>query len=225
MDARRNILTSVSSRVPLAHMLAAREFRKAVLVADGRFLAIAGAGLKPLQDRLRRKPDLREDLIVDFLRYWREQVANDPFHVMWSAKPDRKFRTLEVTECRLSASVWRDDSWAEPAFENGVSLTKTVLTMGHGTLSSAYTPLVVVSMHALARRYERASDARQRAVLADLSDCVRSANWYPHAGDYVIDVDGGRWLGSCTTAQSDHRATVGLYAVRTFLGPKELALT
>jgi hypothetical protein len=225
MDARRNLLTSVSNRVPLRDMLAARELRQAVLAADEKFLVTARAGLQPIEARLRRKPELREDLILDFVRYWRERVESDPFHVMWSAKPDRRFRALELTECRLSASVWRDDSWAEPAFENGVSLTKTVLTMGHGTMSSACTPLVVVSMHALARRYERATDPRQHAVLADLGDCVRSANWYPNSGDYVIDVAGGRWLGSSTTARSDHGGTVELYAVRTFIGPKELALT
>jgi hypothetical protein len=130
-------------------------------------------------------------------------------------------------KARCGCTTWsrRYVPFSEQAFENGVSLTKTVLTAGHGTKSSAYTPLVVVSMHALARRYERASDARQQAVLADLGDCARAANWYPQNGDYVIDVDGGRWLGSCTTAQSDHRATVELYAVRTFIGPKELALT
>lgn len=224
----RSILTSVSNRVPLKHLLSARAFRQNLLASDEIFNATARALCQPIRSRLLRKRDLRKDLLIDFLRGWRQRVAEKPFHLAWSAQPDRKYQSVVLTECRLSAPVWQDCSWEQPAFEHGVSICRIQITAGHGEIICNAVPLVVLSQHALARRFERAKDIGEQAVLADIGDCARTDNWYEHQDDYVIDVAGGRWLGSCTSADYDGangRTKIICYAVRTFIGPAELTLS
>lgn len=210
-------------RIPEDAMAAARAFRDSVLRADEQFSATLATIRRPLVERLTRKRDLRPEAVIGTLRLWKERVAPMPFHLAWDAKADRRMRSLTITEVRLAGSLWLDRSWELPGQERSVSLIRLTMTAGDGRLNVRVAPIVCFSLHALSRRFQRARDWRDASVVADLSDCLRSENWFEaENGEQVIDVANGRWLGETTSAGADRGQTFRLHSIRTFVGSAQL---
>ena len=102
-----------------------------------------------------------------------------------------------------------------------------VVSAGNFTFTN---PLAAaVSLHALARRYQRARDNSDAAIRADLAALVRSVDEVEQANsDFAVPTADGQWIGEAT--DTDDRGKVKtILAARTFIsnemsqGPAEMA--
>jgi hypothetical protein len=166
----------------------------------------------PLQRRLARKPSFRRDLVEGTVRMWRVRAGNLPFTIVTDIRLDKN--RLMLTTARLTASTWRDDIWANPGLESGISLIRfDLIAAASAGVSIAATPLVVVSLHALARRMQRGAGRDHGSVAHDISACLHAA---ASQADAIEIISGGRWLGSTVPAQIA-AGEARVFACRTFI--------
>jgi hypothetical protein len=198
--------------IPAEFLGRARQFRNAVLAADAGIAAGLPGLLGPLQERLERKPGLRPAMIADFTRRWPEVIA-DRFCLARAASADKN--ALAITELRLAASHLRNSAWDGQEWENGVSIAKLHFTTADGRLRLTATPIASVSLHALARRYQRSPRRDDAAVICDLKALARQ----PPADRVTTNT--GCWHGRVVASRHEvdgEPRPLPLLAIRTFIG-------
>jgi hypothetical protein len=102
-------------------------------------------------------------------------------------------------------------SWDAEARERGLSLCKLTFAVRKGKLSLHWTPVAVISLHALGRWFERSRLREHEALIAAVAVLVDT--------DETIDrvptsSSGGFWLGAVVEGLNDHD---GKGDVRTWL--------
>lgn len=188
----------------------ARVFRnevKAVDVAMDKALAIISA---PLRARLQRHPKLRTAMLADTARRHTELVP--PQFRIGAIEGARHKIEFAVVETRLCVSWLKCDEWTDPEQrEPGVTICKFTFSVHDGRLRQRWSPMVNVSMHALARHEERRP---QRSDAALWQDLVRLAG----AGDEGerVETPHGFWLGGVIEAGDANRA-IRMRSVRRWL--------
>lgn len=122
---------------------------------------------------------------------------------------DRVFR---LGECRLSAThITNPTAWGDAA-EPGVSLIMLAMEVHKGSLGIIKRPLVSLSAHALARRFERSLSRDHAAVLRDIGALLDATD----DGDRV-PAGGGYWIGHMITATDERtRQRVKIRNVRSY---------
>jgi hypothetical protein len=199
-------------RVPSEFVGRARQFRQAVLAADTAIAAGLPGLLGPLQARLNRKPTLRPAMVVDLIRRWPE-VIPDRYCLARNASVDKN--ALTISEVRIAASHLHNPAWDGQDWEHGISVAKLNSTTGHGQLRLTVTPVASVSLHALARRYQRSIQRDHAAVIRDLKALAR----HPQSGKVFTDT--GCWCGRVVTTRHEvdgEPRPLRLLAIRTFIG-------
>jgi hypothetical protein len=123
--------------------------------------------------------------------------------------PDRDAFT--VSETRLTATWFTASTWVHgDTREPGVTLAAFGVCLDHGRLQVRWTPVAVVSAHALGRRLERGAVHSHAALAADLALLADAGP----EGDRVPAGDGW-WIGGVVQMQGRHGISVAR-AVRTF---------
>jgi hypothetical protein len=187
----------------------ARLFRAEVAQVDDQMQRALAVVLEPVRERLKRKPSIREESVLETIRQYRELTpARFRIGEITGARDRRAFA---LRDTRLTTSWLIDHGWNEPEREKGVSICKFILGCRHGRLIQEWVPLVAISPHALARRIERGADRSHAALFVDLA-VLASAE-----GEEVpTPASAGRWLGSAVVAQNDGQP-VKLANIRTWL--------
>jgi hypothetical protein len=206
--------------VPAEALGQARLFRERVLAEDLIAHDAMSAVLVPLRACITKKQRLRPVMITQAVRDWdewvptgfllaRELPATKEKH-WWRGRPRN---TLKISQLRVSASYVTHAAWPDDTKEPGLTLARLTLTAGDGRLTADQRPLATVSMHALARRFERGG-GDEAAILRDLASIV---DFGVTAGDDVRCAT-GLWVGRVLAA-NDVEATrvVRLRHIRSYL--------
>lgn len=158
-------------QVPAEFKGQARVFRAAMLDCDREFERAVVAIVAPLKVRLRRKPTLRREHVIDTIREWRRlpfpQYQLRPPQVLHDREDE-----LEIAEVRVAAGRVLNPNWESD--ELGLIVTRVGLRVAAGRLEKSLQGSIVISGHALGRRFERsrASERTAEAVLSDVDALV-----------------------------------------------------
>jgi hypothetical protein len=205
-------LASAPKRVPAEFVGLARQFRRSVLgtdlVVDKALVLIAGQ----LGYLTGRRRGFRPGYVPDLGATWSRLVLAG---LSFEREVKRDRGGVMVSELRITGSRWRNTSWHVRAddWEDGVSLTVLAVSTFSGKVDVVIRPLAAVSLHALARRYERGAGRADADILRDLHAI---ADW-PDGADRIA-VGHGFWRGASVRAVDDNqRQAIDMLAVRTFL--------
>lgn len=208
--------------VPRAFLGLARDLRRRLAAADALVPAALEAALHPLRTRLERRPTLRTDLLIDTERRWRTGLPAFGRLVLTAER--RRGVPPYFCELRAQAGGFRIEDWGEVSggggFEPGVLLEMILAQpypgMGRGGgVDVRQTTIVVVSLHALARRFQRGTDCSEAAIFADLAALAPFAQKgaLPPKARFALPAAEGWWCGERVWV--DDRLVL---AVRTYLG-------
>lgn len=162
-------------QVPAEYRGQARQFRLAMLACDLDYERAVKAIVAPLKARLRRKPTLRREHVIDTVRAWKalphRQYQLRPVETLHESEDE-----LEIAEVRLAAGRILNPDWDSD--ELGLIVTRVGLRVANGRLAKSLQGSVVISGHALGRRFERvrAADRSADAVIADIDALVGRAD-------------------------------------------------
>jgi hypothetical protein len=201
--------------VPAQFLGLARAYRARLAAQDAdtasRFDAVAGA----LRSCLMRRPTVRPERLTDAARAWQNNTGPGRLRL----EIVKSTKTLDVREIRVTAAVGRFDGWAKDVTEPGIAIIGLQLEVGRRRFRFDDAMLVGLSLHALARRFQRGFDNSAgalaedfRALAAMVTDTVLDSG-----GGVEIAVSGGRWAGVVMETAPGAR----VLAVRTFLSAKE----
>ncbi len=182
------------TRVPAEVMRQARYFRDGLkltsLACSGRMDAIVA----PLLARWRRSPIPRPETLQDAARAWKAL----PGFGRLDTTVDLTKRSLQIRELRASASDFRAQGWSTA--EPGLSVLGVVLEVAPHRCVFDILSLATVSLHALARRYQRGFSITDAAIMHDLHILAKA---HAELGDDAAATEfevavpsGGRWVGN-----------------------------
>jgi hypothetical protein len=208
---------SAPKRVPAEFIGLARQFRRQVLAADlvvDRALALIARQLGYLTGRRR---GFRPGYVPDLGATWTRLV---PAGFSFDREVKRDRGGVMVSELRITGSRWRNDSWRVGAddWEDCVSLTVLAVSTYSGKVKVVIRPLAAVSLHALARRYQRGAGRADADIVHDLHVI---ADWQDCADSVAAGT--GRWFGGAVPTRDDNqRQAIEVLAVRTFIAADQL---
>jgi hypothetical protein len=160
--------TLTRNRVPAQYLGAARQYRRDVRAEDHAFDAALAALIKPLSYRLQRHPRLRWGHVLDTERRYRATIPQK-FRI-GDLTVHRDRAAFNVTERRVAVSwIANPKVWGEDYHELGVSLCTFTLSVRDGKLRQEWMPHASLSLHSLARWFERSRYASPEALLADIA--------------------------------------------------------
>ncbi len=199
------------SRVPAEFLGQARALRAEIAAADPIAHSAAERVAAPLCARLRRKPTLRPDSLADAERHWRDWMPA-------AGRLDREARldnrSLTIEETRASAANFRADGWGAGREESGLCIVSLMLEAAPGRVRLNHEVLTYISLHALARRFERGAPG---AALADLRAL---GEWCAAPGaagaEFRVPAGDGWWVGNAAEVERGGEVA-RMLAVRTFL--------
>jgi hypothetical protein len=202
-----------SERVPVEFVGLARSLRNRITQSD---LAIG-----PAMDRIAaygneimsRRHSFRPEHLSHLERQWRTTI---PALGRLGFATERRKGRLVVADVRLFASSFRRLSWRDDAYEDALSLFISSGRFGPDQVSIKHLPIAAISLHAIARRYQRSFDSSDEAVFRDLSEIAL------HVGDLLglaifrQPAGDGGWHGS-TVQSSYNNCEQRILSVRTFI--------
>jgi hypothetical protein len=106
----------------------------------------------------------------------------------------------------------RDTGWVDVYDEQGVAVTRVEVKQEGRKLHQRWGPYALVSLHGLARWFERSSHRDHSLLVRDLALLVEA----PPERDAVRTPD-GFWLGEVRPMKSAKDRTQGIRSVRTFV--------
>jgi hypothetical protein len=185
----------------------ARVFRQAVMAEECRVTAMLPCVINPVTQRLARKPRLRREQEIDFLRGWRGVPSR--FRLSFDDTRDAD-DCLVATEVRLGSLQLRFRDWMD--WESGVSITRVRVTTNRAMVFHA-APYVILSLHALARWFERTGRRTHEELLADIAP-LATAN----EEDDSVHTRVGVWIGEFRMLATGNDTQFDVRAVRTYVG-------
>lgn len=196
----------------------ARDLRRKVAAEDPLFDATIRSLLAPLRLRLQRYPlrPPRQEALADVITGWLNMPCRD-WRLSCDAQLDKGRAAL--TERRLVAGKLRPND-PDRADEDDVAALAITLAIGKGTISLHNRCLATFSLHALARRLQRASDGSVEALLHDIDVAAQAACGALTAGaGYRIATheDGGGWRGRGMRQRQPSGDVQTVLSVRTWL--------
>jgi hypothetical protein len=204
------------SFVPREFIGRARQFRDRVIAADN---AVRTFLMQVRARRIARRqhsPVERPDVLIDLARSWKTTMPAGRI----SLKVDLKKKSLHIDELRAGESVGQLSSWGPDAEqEPGIGVIRTTFHIEGREWEFDATPLAIVSLHAIARRMQRAFNVTDDAILADLLPLAIMpddlSNIATEDNRVRIKVQDGEWLGGVVKFQGDKERDI--LVIRTFL--------
>ena len=199
--------------VPAEFVGKARAFRARIGAED----AVVGQTIQrivaPLEARRRRKATFRAEQLIDAERAFRRVPAAGRL----TLNIERDKHGLRIEEFRAAAGDFRFCSWADGATDPDVGVVKVVLqATSWGAVGATSNIVASVSLHALARRFQRGFNISDEAILGELRGlALRHAEIIEALGEFSIACDGGSWVGEVAKAEIAG-VSVAMLAVRTF---------
>lgn len=158
--------------------------------------------------RLERKPTLRKDMLVSLVRDWRTVAELQRFRVTFVQTAE------EIWEDRLTGAQMRpafDAAWS--GWEPRLLIERLRLRLGKKSTWMDQHAVAAVSLHALARWYQRNPDTSEAALLRDLAPLSASQET---ATPFTVATPHGCWVGELVIRQDDDQMRA-IHSARTFL--------
>lgn len=192
----------------------ARVFRNRILANDDRVGPAIGAITAYARDVLRRRHTYRPEHFKHLERAWRLTIP-DMGRLAYAAKQGRD--SLTIADTRICSSTFHKAAWMSDFGEHSLTLIiySGRFTSGHIDIESV--PLSTVSLHALARRFQRSFDSSDQAVLRDLSLISRNANDLLNTSSFRQPAGDGAWHGETVTVATCEKPAQRILATRTFI--------
>jgi hypothetical protein len=104
---------------------------------------------------------------------------------------------MSIEDTRITATTSKNTDWGD-ASEKSICLVESSLALTKRHAETKATTLAAVSLHALARWYQRALATNDTAIIHDLALVVSAvAVLDPNAGDVLVPSrNGGSWRGA-----------------------------
>jgi hypothetical protein len=149
--------------------------------------------MRPLQARRRRSKTFRPADLIDAERQFRALPSAGRLPL----KIERDKHGLKIQELRCAAGKIRFAEWANDASDPDIGIMRIELTaVSWGPAFVAGDLIASLSLHALARRYQRGFDTSDAAILSELrAMAMCHADIVETLGDFAIAGDGGCWVG------------------------------
>jgi hypothetical protein len=202
------------THVPPEFLGRARAFRARIGADDAAVGMAINRITAPLLARRRRKATFRPETLIDAERQFQFQV---PAGARLTLKVERDRHGLRIEEFRVAAGEFRFCSWEDDAADADPGVVRVVLeATGWGAVGATANIVASVSLHALARRYQRGFDTSDAAILAELRElAMRHAAIVEAQGDFSMAFDGGSWVGEVARTEVA-QVSCPVLAVRTF---------
>jgi hypothetical protein len=169
----------------------------------------------PAVKRAKRHPIPRREQLTDIARRWSCMPALGLLDS--STDLDLRKRTLRICQLRVCPSDFRSAAWHVD--EPGLSVLGLQLDIGPHRCNFAMPSLVTVSLHALARRYQRGLAVDDTAIFGDLHTLAK-AHLRLATGAvgelFEVEASGGCWHGNLTDA-STNAGMDRILSARTFM--------
>src|SRR3984885_14419177 len=198
-----------ASVVPREYVGRARDRLRRLGEADARIEPAVRSVMAPLLRRLDRHPVLRRDMLVDAERRWRNIVP--AFGRLAMEVDGENLRAPCFIELRVVCGVFHCAIWPDDGQEPGVLVGWHAVEFDQGSVVSRFVSLAAVSLHALARRYQRGRDTSETSIFADLAGLADDFRQVVTLPRFAVAVPGGTWVGE---PMNTGEATV--LAVRTY---------
>jgi hypothetical protein len=184
-------LHPAAPRVPMEFVGLARCFRSEVQHADTAMEKALVTITMPLRARVRRHPRLRHEQIAQAERLYRSNVPPD--FRLGGIEIDRDRAAFRISECRVSPTLMNDGAWRDTTYaEPGVALSTYTMALSDGTFAERWNVQAILSLHCLARHFERTGNRDYAVLVADIA-ALRGA---PLENEKVPTPTGYFWLGN-----------------------------
>jgi hypothetical protein len=198
------------TRVPPEYTGRARVFRDRVREADEVMDRVLASIAAPLNARLKRHPRLRHELIAAAVKLYYGLVPAVYRLGTVEVTPSRD--DFAVREVRVTATWMHSPMWAgADPIEPGVALCNFAFAMRGRKMTETWTPIALISLHALSRWFERTRCVEHGMLLRDLTTLIGAGV----DGDRVPTPD-GCWRGSVGPMFDVHGVRTGARSVRTW---------
>jgi hypothetical protein len=200
--------------VPAEFAGRARVFRNRILASDNRVGPAINAITAYARDVLRRRHTYRPEHFKHLERAWRLTIP-DMGRLAYAT--ERGKDSLSIADARLCSSTFHKAKWENEFGEHSLALIIYSGRFTRGHIDIEAVPVSAVSLHALARRFQRSFDSSNQAVLRDLSlinfnakDLLNTSPFRQPAGD-------GAWHGEVVTVATSEKPAQRILATRTFI--------
>jgi hypothetical protein len=196
--------------IPREHLGRARAWRNELKAEDetaaNRCIGIA----ESIRARLARGSVPKREALNEAARAWRDDV---PSFGRLKLEIEAANRRLVIRELRMGAAHHAEGGWISP--EEAIVIFVVGFYIGRQGFKFFQELIAAVSLHALARRFERGIDNTDAAIRADLIALAGAAvnSAIGPSGQFQISVADGAWGGRMHRVNAD---TV-IQSVRTFL--------
>ena len=196
----------------------ARDLRRRVAHEDAKFFPAINRLIAPIDARLRKFPErkMRPEMLADLIQSWRFLDCRD-FRLNLDAKLERTRCTLVERRVFAGRTRFLDADW--DGEEPDVAVTEISLSIDGNRFNLGSRILCTFSMHAVARRLQRAQDGSDAALLQDMK-VAASIDHSTLSGSgfkVVTDEEGGGWRGSVVRMSSNNGEPMPVLSVRTWL--------
>ncbi len=179
------------AKVPVEFIGRARALRTAMAAADAEFEAAADRLLTPFRPRPGFSPVPRHAHLDRLARRWRALPTAGRLRRVVNSDPG----DLQIAELRAAPFAMIFPGW--DADELAITVVLRAVRIAPPDFAESTLNLTAIGLHALARRYQRGTDRRDAAVLADLPLGRHFGAHVRRGGDFAIPPPrGGRWIGA-----------------------------
>jgi hypothetical protein len=168
---------------------------------------------------VQRRPTWRGEHFSGFERQWRQTIPDEG---RIRLEIERSKRALIISELRLARATYEDIRWSQPSPEASVCLMLCTFRLTTpAAFESKRLAIATVSIHAIARRYQRGFDNTDRAIQADISELATNGSQRLGSGaenqTFAIPCHSGQWVGTIETVRLSSGPDLPLLNVRSFL--------
>ena len=181
------------SRVPREFVGRARDLQRRVDGLDAIATVQMADIVRPAQEWLRRKPNLRAEMLAEIARRWRDEIPAE-FRLSFEVKLDGRWGL--ITERRVGAARMWHDRW-QGEHELAIVLLEQTLIAKPKRTELFERPVATVSLHALGRYFQRTPLASEAGLLEDLGPLMQHAvsEHERLRQDFTVSTPRGVWTG------------------------------
>jgi hypothetical protein len=199
----------------------ARDLRSRIVAEDSEYDLLVVQLIEPVHDRLRRFPhrSLRPQMLIDLIAHWRYMPCRN-WRIDLDAKLDKARASL--IEHRLVAGVTRrkdDPAWV--GIEEDLAVIRVELLVDRNRAHLESHSVATFSLHAIARRLQRAQDGSIEALMHDIALAIDAASGdaLTAGAGYRIrtHADGGGWRGRVIHQTGADKVERNVLSIRTWL--------
>ena len=195
----------------------ARDLRRRVAREDANFIATINSLIAPIDARLRKFPArrMRPKMLSHLIQSWRLMDRSD-FRLNLDVKLERTRCALVERRIAAGRTQFLDRDW--DGEEPDVAVTEISLSIEGNRFNLRSRILCTFSMHAVARRLQRAQDGSDAALLHDMNVAASiDLSTLSGAGLKVVtDEEGGGWRGRVVWMSSNNSEPLPALSIRTW---------